>query len=363
MNHLILGLVLACALSPRAWAQETPEGVVSIKKRASAWSFKVAPEGRKKIMINGKEVETDDPQRLYVAWAVDGPYPPQNPAVSGATFTFTSDSRVIHFFREGKQYADLKEDSSTLLARTGEELSDLQHRLVEEFYQFDLDFAGGSWEELAQLLRDRLVVAYQEQFPPILKPFLPAKVEIEISANQGVHARYPAIKAKAITLALLRASGPRALIGGKAEYVPRMVESVQGEKKGQELIMEVHESLGRLVLSDGNATQVTAGEIAFYYLGSKPGLPAADHVVALFEMAWKAQEGPLFAKVKYHPETQTLMVQGTSEEIQAADRAFATLTGRPIPVEPTGNPFDALNQHLSKIAELLEKQAAEKQKK
>ena len=117
------------------------------------------------------------------------------------------------------------------------------------------------------------------------------------------------------------------------------------------------------MLSDGNAlgAQDTL-DVAFFHLGSKANLPGADHVVALFEMAWKARGGPLYAKVKYHPETKTLMVQGTQEELFAADKVFATLTGRPAPIESSANPFDILSGHLEKIAELIQKQTEGKDK-
>src|SRR5262245_50937755 len=122
--------------------------------------------------------------------------------------------------------------------------------------------------------------------------------------------------------------------------------------------MDLTPSSKQFALKDGNA--LDALDVSFFHLGTKPVLPGADHVVALFEMAWKARGGPIFAKVKYHPETRTLMVQGTAEELASADKVFATLTGRPAPVTPSSNPFDSINETLQKIAELIEKQTAEK---
>jgi hypothetical protein len=135
------------------------------------------------------------------------------------------------------------------------------------------------------------------------------------------------------------------------------------EDKNIHLVVDVTKSTKQLLLADSNAlgSQDTL-EVAFFHLGSKPGLPGADHVVALFEMAWKARGAPLYAKVKYHPETKTLMVQGTQEELFAADKAFATLTGRAAPIETSSNPFDILSGHLEKIAELIQKQTEEKDK-
>jgi hypothetical protein len=294
-----------------------------------------------------------------VAWAVDEPYAPlPNQGLTGAAFTLgeNNESTTVSFYREGKSYP---EPGSSLLSQSREELAALQKSLVEQFYQFDLDFPGGAWEELAKILRDRLAAAYEQQFPDILKPYLPGKVEIEISSKPGEHARYPAIQAKGVTLAMLRRFGPGPWIDGKIESLPRLTEQPD---KSIELVMDVTRSISKLVLTDGNALNPGTLETAFFHLGSKASLPGADHVVALFELAWKARGVPLYSKVKYHPETKTLMVQGVAEEIQAADKVFATLTGRPAPVERSTNPFDDITQTLQKIAELIEKQTAEKDK-
>ena len=350
------------AVFAAAWTtpQQPPDGIVTIKNKSSTWSFKVVPEGRQKLIIDEQEVETDVPQRVFVVWAVDEHYRPL--PGNGAAFTLdaNSDDKTVHFFREGKTYAEFKDTPAALQSLTREELAGLQKSMVEEFYQVDLDFPGGTWEDLAKVLRDRLSAAYEQQFPEILKPFLPAKVELEISTKAAHHARYPAIQAKGVTLALLRAFGPAPVVEGKTESIPRVEEQPD---KSIRLVVDVHRSPSRLVLSDANAVSSLGDlEVAFFHLGSKPTLPAADHVVALFELAWKARGGPLYAKVKYHPETKTLMVQGREDEIQAADKVFATLTGRPAPVAPSANPFDNITQTLEKIADLIEKQTGEKDK-
>jgi hypothetical protein len=350
----ILVLGIAAPAASQTAPSQAPDGVVTIRKKGSTWSFKVVPEGRKTIVVDGKEVEIDVPQTLHVAYAADEPHAEPIIGSNHATFTVTAEneSRTAYLYREGKRYQGL------LIDPTGEELNGIQKVLLEQFYQFDLDFPGGSWEELAKLLRDRLAAAYEQQFPEFLKPFLPAKVDIEISPDTAHHARYPAIQARSVTLALLRRFGPGPLVDGKNDSVPRVVE--KGDK-GIELVMDIRKSLSHHVLLDHNT--LVELEVAFYNLGSKAGLPGADHVVALFELAWKARGGPLFAKVKYHPETKTLMVQGTSEELAAGDKVFATLTGNPAPVEPTANPFESINQHLQKIAELIKKQTETKEAK
>jgi len=357
MKAIAWGIVLGIA-APAAWAQQASDGIVTVRKKGSIWSFKVTPERRGKLVVEEKEVETDIPQRLHVAWALEEPYAqPRNNNIF--VISGTCDSKSVHFFREGKEYAEDRSDWPRLQSRTRDELSGLQKSLVEEFYQFDLDFPGGGWDELAKLIRERLTSACEQQFPDLLKPFLPGKVEIEISSKPKSHARYPAIQAKGVTLAMLRSFGPGPLVEGKTESIPRLAEQAD---KSVELTLDVNRSLAKLVLFDGNALDPDSLEVAFFHLGSKSTLPGADHVVALFEMAWKAKGAPLYAKVKYHPETKTLMVQGTSEEIQAADKVFATLTGRPSPVEPNANPFDTIHQTLERIAELLKKQSEEKDK-
>jgi hypothetical protein len=356
-------LVLGIAAPAAAWAvpQQTPEGVVTLRKKGSTWYFKVTPEGRKKITIDDKEVEVDIPQVIHGVWAVDEPYAPvRGPTTATFSVPDTNEAMKVSIYRQGKRYPELLDDTSELLTRTREQLSMLQKSMLEGFYQFDLDFPGGSWEELARLLRDQLSAAYEKQLPEILKPFYPAKIEVEISSKSAQHARYPAIQAKSVSLLMLRGSGPAPFIEGKTETMPRVVEN---EDKSLDLVIDVGKSSKQFVLADSNAlvSQETL-EVAFFSLGSKSTLPGADHVVALFEMAWKARGGPLYAKVKYHPETKTLMVQGTFDEIQSADKVFATLTGRSAPIETSANPFDTLNSHLQRITELIQKQIDEKGK-
>ena len=138
--------------------------------------------------------------------------------------------------------------------------------------------------------------------------------------------------------------------------IPRIHRSKSGEVN---VTMESEPVLGRWNLSDGHQVTPEDLQVAFFNLAERPGLPRAEDVVALFELAWKARGKPVFARVKYHPETKTIMLQATAEEIGAARRAFASLTGRPLPAEPTinPNPFDGITETLQKIAELIEKQS------
>jgi hypothetical protein len=120
--------------------------------------------------------------------------------------------------------------------------------------------------------------------------------------------------------------------------------------------MDVAPVLGRWKLSDGFQAAPEL-QVAFFNLGERPGVREND-VVALFEMAWKAPGAPIFARVKFHPETKTIMLQATAEEILAAQRAFASLSGRPLAADTvvSQNPFDTINGTLQKIAELMEEQ-------
>jgi hypothetical protein len=362
MKPVAWTIILAIAAPALAWAapQQAPDGIVQIRKKGSTWYFKVLPEERRKSVVDEKEVDIDIPQRLSVVWAPDEAYAPLRGQGSLFAFPGNSDTKTVNLYREGKRYGmEVTQDIAELKNLTRDELAELQKSMMEEFYQFDLEFPGGSWEELAKLLRERLAAAYEQQIPDLLKPYLPAKVEIDLSTKAAQHARYPAIQGKNLTLALLRAFGPGPIVEGKTESTPRVV---QREDNGLQLVMDVSRSLARLVLSDRNALGSDEPlDVAFFHLGTKPNLAGAD-VVALFEMAWKARIGPLYAKVKYHPETKTLMVQGTQDELFAADKVFATLTGRPAPVAPSSNPFDSLNETLNKIAELLHKQVEDKEK-
>jgi hypothetical protein len=352
---IIAGITILAVLPCAAWAspQQDADGIVTIKRKGATWSFKVLPEGRKKAVVEENVVEFDVPQRLFAAWAVEEPIP--GPGSNPFQNPFESSGTTVLFFREGKRYPDYQGEPADLKAQTAQHLADLQRSMIEGFYQFDFDFPGGTWEELARLLRDRLAAAYEQQFPEILKPFLPAKVDIDISSQKAHYARYPAIQAKSVSLAMLRLFGPGPLVEAKVDSMPRLVRQ---EDQSLTFVMDTTPSTRQFVLKDGNALDTL--DVSFFHLGAKPALPGADHVVALFEMAWKARGKPIFAKVKYHPETRTLMVQGTYEELQSADKVFATLTGRPAPVEPSANPFDTITETLQKIAELIEKQTAEK---
>src|SRR6187549_434511 len=103
MKAAALAVVLGLAVPAAAWAspQQPPDGIVTLKRKASTWSFKITPEGRKKAIVEDKEVEVDVPQRIYVAWAVDEPYLPLRGA-NPFTSSVNSNSATVSLFREGK---------------------------------------------------------------------------------------------------------------------------------------------------------------------------------------------------------------------------------------------------------------------
>jgi hypothetical protein len=183
---IIAGITILAVLPCAAWAspQQDADGIVTIKRKGATWSFKVLPEGRKKAVVEENVVEFDVPQRLFAAWAVEEPIP--GPGSNPFQNPFESSGTTVLFFREGKRYPDYQGEPADLKAQTAQHLADLQRSMIEGFYQFDFDFPGGTWEELARLLRDRLAAAYEQQFPEILKPFLPAKVDIDLSSPCSV---------------------------------------------------------------------------------------------------------------------------------------------------------------------------------
>lgn len=328
---------------------QQPQDPVVIQKKGSAWTFALTPEARGKVRnpdgTEGRR-ELDIPAQLLVAFEGGAPTAP------GAPFLLLNNPTRVAFYKPGKDYEDQVGDRPELATRY--QLAELQETMAAIFFEFDLDFPGGTWEELAKALRDQLSAAYAAQLPEIVKPFLPAKVEIHAAVSHPV--RYPAIQAKSISLAGLRAFGVTAQISCGTESVPR--------RDGADILLESRKVLHRWTLVDANAPAgdpATLG-VAFFSLAGKTPLPRAEDVVALFELAWKARGGPIFARVKYHPETKTILLQGTSDEILAAQRAFATLAGRPEPNDASRNPFDSLKDSLDAIAELLREQAKDKEK-
>lgn len=337
--------------------QPPADPVVTIRKKNAAWTFAKTAENRAKLRLeNGREKELDVPARLYVAWTgQDLPRAANNPFAAQAE----SSTLIVSFYRPGKDYGDESADHE---AMTHDALIEVEEALATSFVEFDLDFPGGSWEDLAKVLQEKLSAAWPEQLPDMLKPHLPAKLDIAVSTPPGYVVRYPAVQAKSVSLARLR-------FFGLAPEIQVRTESVSRFTKGGDLspIIEVIErkTPGRLRLSDANRSvgAPEALQITFFNLASKTSkLPRAEDVVALFELAWKAKAGPLFARVKYHPETQTILLQGTLDEIHAAQTAFNSLVGRPAPSDPTRNPLDGLQQSLDAITELLRAQA-EKDKK
>ncbi|HEX7899535.1 MAG TPA: hypothetical protein VF950_17335 [Planctomycetota bacterium] len=337
-------LVLAalCAQANQA------DAVVTVKKKASTWSFAALPERR----VKREDLEFDDPARLLVAWTITHPkgLSAAQPflAVSG------QDVLTVDFYQPGKRYEDKETAAAMLASGSRDQLLEVAQAMLERYFEFDLDFPGGSWDELAPKIKERLTAAYAQQLPELLKARFPAKIDIEVVTREDVAVRYPALQAKAVTLGQLRDIGFTPALAARQESALQASK----DKAGNLQVGLVTESLlGQWVLSDSHPVTPESLEVAFFNLNERPGLPRAEDVVALFELAWKARSKPIFANVKYHPETKTIMLRATPEEVGFARRAFATLTGRPL-VEPTvsANPFDGITETLQKIAELLEKQ-------
>ena len=52
-------------------------------------------------------------------------------------------------------------------------IAELTKALLLRFFEFDLEFPGGSWDELGRAIRERLIAAYAQQKPEFLKAELP----------------------------------------------------------------------------------------------------------------------------------------------------------------------------------------------
>ena len=344
MTILVLSAILATS-------QAAPqERVVTVQKKSSKWSFAVIPEHKMKE----KNQEFDVPAQIVVAW-----YGPIMKSVN--PFELDAQLLTVEFYQAGKRYQD--EDTAEYHRINGsrEALAEVAKALLEHFFEFDIDFPGGAWEDLAKVLKERLAAAYGQQLPEPLKAHLPAKIEIEAPTRSDIPVRYPAIQAQAITLAQLRRFGILPKLDTRMESALRTFRNPSGRI---ESVMVSDQVLGQWILTDDHKVTPDSLVDAFFNLGERPGLPKAEDVVALFEMAWKVQARPIYARVKYHPETKSILLRGTPEEVVAAQRAYASLTGRPLPAEPalSENPFDNITETLKKIAELIEKQSEGKDK-
>lgn len=335
--------------------QPAPEPAVTVRKKTATWTFAFAPEGRAKVQDGARVKEIDVPARLYVAWTGGEP---EKPGTSPFTPPPSTSGKLdLPFPRADKDYGGADYE---FIAR--EMRVEIEEALATSFVEFDLDFPGGSWDDLAKVLQEKVSAAWPEQLPEILKAHFPARLDISVLSRPGYVVRYPAIQAKSVSLARLRAFGLAPELEARTEAVSKVHKD---PAQGPYLDVEERKTSGRLQLSDGNRHrgETEMLQIAFFNLVDKGvKLPRPEDVVALFELAWKARGGPVFARVKYHPETQTLLLQATPEEVQAAQAAFASLVGRPAPADPSRNPFDALNENLKSIEQLLRERAEKKDK-
>lgn len=348
---MTLAVLAVAVLAPL----QEKESVVTIKRKTSIWTFAKVPGGRRieESEEQGKirKLEYEAPPRLMVLWEARR-IAPQNP------FAFQGAPLNVDLWEPGKDYPHTQSTPAALAAETRQRLAELLQALLEEFVEFDLNVPAGGWEDVGRAILDRLAAAYAEQRPEILRPYLPEKITFDLIALPDYSVRYPAVLTSGVTLSQLRTFGFKPKLAPQMEAVPALARDKYGNFS---LDMNSQPALARWSLSDAWAEEGVTLGVAFFNLGEKPGLPKAEDVVALFDMAWKTGAGPLFARVKYHPETKTLMVRAREEEIEAARRAFDSLTGKKTaPPVSTLNPFDNLQNSLEKIAELLEKAAGEK---
>ncbi|HYF00938.1 MAG TPA: hypothetical protein VEJ18_18595 [Planctomycetota bacterium] len=334
-------LAVAAVLGAQA-APEPSDKVVILKRKAHTWSFAQMPERRTEEGLY--------PSMIWASWVATDPRVPRDPQ---RVFERPSETLMVELFEPGKRYGT--NDGAELASAREHGLLELAQAILTRFCEFDLDFPGGRWEDLAGLLKERLIAAYAKQIPDFLKPHFPAAIDVDVSVPTDYVVRYPALHSMGLTLADLRLFRMAPVLEVQLEPAPRIARQEDGSAS---LYMEQRQNLSRWVLSDGNRIEGGGLEVAFFNLLERPGASGAEDVVALFEMAWKARGAPVFAQVKYHPETRTIMLRATPDEIASARRAFASLTGRPAPVEPgsTGNPFDAITRSLQAIVELLEAQ-------
>lgn len=201
-----------------------------------------------------------------------------------------------------------------------EERQEFVHAYLLEL-PFDVDFPGGTAEELLLHLGDRLQAAYA-QSPPALKEHLSAKpLKIDVLVEPGTHLIFPRMQAKAVSMQ------------GLSRYLRGMIEGrVQGGfdpvETPEMAAMGYDDPLRALphhwVLSFGHRAE--GMRMRVYNLSGTP--MAHENIVAAMETAWLMGGRAVAVQVKYQPKTKLLMVRGESGAIRAADQVYTALSGK-----------------------------------
>ena len=322
-----------------AFGEDQPDEPVVIQRASGTWRFQIKKGG---IEIDGKKYDVlhcnvNPSSTIYLSEAV---------GQSAALVPFGFDGGVGYSF-----HISLIRDrfKSELISGFYNDQVRLLSEIVEHYLELDVDFPGGDWEQLEELVSSKLKQAYATQLPDILKPILPVKLEVDLARNLKHTPRFVELHSKKIVLG----SG---LFHATSAY--------EGEPDDRLIDYDFRKSpICRLVIrqpTDGGMNDNWKTE--FFNMSdmiSKKGtgrvLDASD-VAALFEISWKTKSPVVWAKTRYHPETGILIVQGTEDEIKIATKAFDTLRN----VRTNPNPFDTLAQKLDTIAEGVESKNSEK---
>lgn len=221
------------------------------------------------------------------------------------------------------------------------------------FIQADLDFPGGTLEQLAAELNRRLPLAYEKQMPESLRKFLPPKIAIVAEHYLQPSPRFDGLRCENTALGALPLFSALSLRTTFAEDPTTPMKTGDSTTVSREPIGLIFH-LGIQVINNHVTPPFTVEYYNLRNLSSqswKGKAPGASDIAALFEIGWRMQLPMVWATTRYHPETDTMIVRGTNEEISIADAAFFTLTGK----DPISNPFADLQHKLDEIKATLPK--------
>jgi hypothetical protein len=248
-----------------------------------------------------------------------------------------------------------KAETKGVLQNVESDYCNFMAAILSHYLEIDIDFPGGTWEELGSELKTQLTKAYETQLPDAIKKLLPQKLEMSVVSPAKSSARFTEVHIKQTTLGYYR---NHPLITGSVPIV--FDPGIQTSTHLDELRFKYDYMKIAFKLSAPIESEPT--EVAFFNLAPMPRRDtkllgtdvvaferAARDVAALFEISWMAEKTVVLSKTRLHPETGVLIVQGPSDEIKIARNAYDVLFKK----ESAANPFSGLGEKLDKLQQAL----------
>jgi len=238
--------------------------------------------------------------------------------------------------------------------------------IISDFLEFDLDFEGGTWDQLVPLLIEKLQEAYRTQVLPITKGFMPEKLDLtfESVVDAKLPPRFGAIRQKACSLRSLALGSENTLFAH--DFTVDIMDPLDAAIRRATALGNATQpfdskNFPKISIKAPHLYETSTAYNNLNELAQRPNTTvekAAADLAALFEISWKLNRPVVFAKTRLHPETGILIVQGSSQEIEEAEMAFRVLTGKKRQ-QPTS--ADVLLEKLGGLAEVLQRREEAKE--